>query len=749
MLKRIFKRSQRHNISDPLDTAVIPSLSSEKQFRIVVHVGAGKTGSTSIQAALQANEQALSAQGMTYWGLMLEQNEATDFVWQNRSHAHDPFAGMRQGLITAELQECLTKGIAAARAIGYHTAIWSNEAFFDHDELINPALNALADNGIDVRIVAFVRRYDTWLRSAYIQWGIKHKTYDGPIKTFEEYRRGRPVGFAHALRPYAEKFPDRLHLLNFDATNDVVARFFAFLGVAWEARSADRLNETANQEELFVRAIYNNRREAATLPHAFDREFTNGSIDFGLQPQEWFAALFPTAEQLAALREQAREDQAFIDFLLQTNGEPALRTDPVSLRPAQLNTDRLLGIALQALVSQATRISALESRLALIEQSDDHSNRLGQIEAIPPDARCSGFLEVYNSTLVEGWAICSDESYLPELEIYLNGTKVGRATPSLPRPDLGRARAKFSFRFRGLPLQGCGHSVDVRFAHSGASLSNSPAPLFNLLDKDEVIVGGSGYLFENSILRSLSEATANVLVTKWKDRFSDFEDLAKELKADVFRLLIPAKERICGAQLPAEWPDSIDPELMLHADRASISYPVEELVASSATAEIFSKGDTRISARGAKDLYEYVINIIAQRHNVSPISFDESDFSIEYCHANLLGRLGGLCVEPRTVLDAIPARSEIVHISPAATARQMTRYRSTRVNAKLRVACIFASRSLDLERFLAETFMETLVFIGTIVDKRELIEFRPDIMVLVQDERELLIENCLNSRELK
>lgn len=52
---------------------------------LILHIGAGKTGSTSVQFTLQRSREQLAAQGLGYLGLMLEEAEAArDMDWSVR-----------------------------------------------------------------------------------------------------------------------------------------------------------------------------------------------------------------------------------------------------------------------------------------------------------------------------------------------------------------------------------------------------------------------------------------------------------------------------------------------------------------------------------------------------------------------------------------------------------------------------------------------------------------------------------------
>ena len=274
-------------------------------IRLIFHIGAGKTGTSSIQHTLRKSLDSLKAQGIWYLGLMLEHAPELRYPWQVASgseifHATEPEAAARQ------LQEILAATVAAARAAGAHTLVWSNESFFDRNTKARPSLKALVNDGVDVQFVAYVRRHDAWIRSAYVQWAIKHKTNIGPVMRFHDWVKRRPARFAPALQSLLADFPNRLLLRNLDGVKDAVPDFLALLPLGPITIPEVRDNVTPGNVEILLRALFNTRVKEKILPMRFDRLVARHA-DFGQTAGDYLRGLMPTDEDLREVREQCAE----------------------------------------------------------------------------------------------------------------------------------------------------------------------------------------------------------------------------------------------------------------------------------------------------------------------------------------------------------------------------------------------------------------------------------------------------------
>lgn len=95
---------------------------------MIVHVGHGKTGSSSIQQSLNLAGDRLGQQGVHYLGLMLEHAQTRKrFPWQNQIGSGLFFDQMDAEQARAELLEVLEAEVEQLQAAKVARAIWSNE----------------------------------------------------------------------------------------------------------------------------------------------------------------------------------------------------------------------------------------------------------------------------------------------------------------------------------------------------------------------------------------------------------------------------------------------------------------------------------------------------------------------------------------------------------------------------------------------------------------------------------------------
>lgn len=330
-------------------------------IRLIFHIGAGKTGTSSIQHTFLRNHAALRAQGIGYLGLMLEHADRVAYPWQAASGS-ELFHALPREQAEAQLSEVLAGCVAQAQASGLHTLVWSNESFFDRNQAARGPLLKLMADGLDVQWVAYVRRHDAWIRSAYVQWAIKHKTNTGPVMPFSDWVQRRPARFAPALLDLLKAFPGRLSIRNFDAAHDAVGDFCSLLPVDMGHLPVVRDNASPSNEETLLRALFNTRVREKILPVRFDRLVARHT-QFGSSPTAYLAALMPNASDLAAVREQATNDRLALDDLLLAQGQPTVDTSERVVQPVEVNTESLLMALAHLVMHQAQRIERLEAAM--------------------------------------------------------------------------------------------------------------------------------------------------------------------------------------------------------------------------------------------------------------------------------------------------------------------------------------------------------------------------------------------------
>src|SRR5690606_21921471 len=197
-----------------------------------------------------------------------------------------------------QVYEVITQSILHFDKTGIHTLVWSNEWFWGRYDVVTNPLKILEKSGHKVSVVAYVRRHDARAKSAYSQWGIKHKTYKGVLIPFNEYVENRPVKFYGVVKQWLEQFGENFIIRNFDSANDVVDDFLDAVGIDKEGIVKKRVNESLGPEEMLVRAIFNNVRANDVMPVAFDRLFHTIKVDFKRDPVEWMKSLLPSDDDL-------------------------------------------------------------------------------------------------------------------------------------------------------------------------------------------------------------------------------------------------------------------------------------------------------------------------------------------------------------------------------------------------------------------------------------------------------------------
>jgi hypothetical protein len=352
-------------------------------MKFVVHIGDGKTGTSAIQKTLNTQRARLESHGVLYLGLMFE------FVpgkhdWQRPSRI-EAFHSLPAERAVAELTDMLQLSIALAHERGLHTVVLSNETLLGRSAVAIAALSKLAESGAVVMPVAYVRRHDAWARSAYLQWGLRHKTYDGQIRDFRAWSSPRNFNIYRKLEPWLNAFRESVVVRNFDAITDAAADFLQVLGIDDPDITPARANETPAAEELALRALFNHGVEGRVAPARFNQLFDAQSVDFRLSIGKWLKSKLPSKAELERIVEQCADDRARIDAILLTGSQPPLSTDPMSDKPVVLDNDVMLGTLFQMIAGQAKRIEQLEQQLDALSAHYDAGSQAGMTQLLSWD----------------------------------------------------------------------------------------------------------------------------------------------------------------------------------------------------------------------------------------------------------------------------------------------------------------------------------------------------------------------------
>lgn len=319
--------------------------------KIIFHIGMGKTGTSSIQNALQTNTEVLAEQRAAYLGMWFDMLDAG-------FHGH---LGLRE-FFSADAEAM------AARAVHFHeilvdkekrdgvdTFILSNESFFGNVLRIAPFLQELRARA-DIQLVAYIRNPHSWLPSAFTQWGIRHKQQKGPIQPFAKRARVL-IGQYEGIRHWVKQFDDILDVRPHEKGIDVVRDFGAAMGLRLEPGQR-RYLERDDPAETLLRALYNDRFADAVLPDRFDRVVINTN-QAPVRSAHEMAALCFRYEENAEIIEEKRElfefirDRLGLDYLSE-NDQSISTPDPEELQ------SRVIDYLIEVSLDQAQRLKRLE-----------------------------------------------------------------------------------------------------------------------------------------------------------------------------------------------------------------------------------------------------------------------------------------------------------------------------------------------------------------------------------------------------
>ncbi|WP_145962911.1 polysaccharide biosynthesis protein [Mangrovicoccus ximenensis] len=230
----------------------------------IFHVGMGKTGTSSIQAVLDANEEHLARLGVQYLGLWFKilSPAFQGYDGQDRFFASSP----------EEMQQHAVNYHAALKELADNTGndrfIISNESIYGYPLQFSPFLAQLKTM-CDVKVVIYARDPHSWLPSAYNQWALYHKTMPGKIPTYRDATKAMIATYS-GLRAWAREHRDLVELRHFKRGMEVVSDFSDLLGLYLPPPEKNTL-ERKDPAENVLRAVFNGLHEGPVLPVEFDR----------------------------------------------------------------------------------------------------------------------------------------------------------------------------------------------------------------------------------------------------------------------------------------------------------------------------------------------------------------------------------------------------------------------------------------------------------------------------------------------
>ncbi|GAA2013656.1 hypothetical protein [Brevibacterium samyangense] len=347
-------------------------------MRIILHIGMGKTGSTSIQETLEGSDAELQKHGIAYLGAMLEKSERRTAPWQHPSaDLNAAYSGFVQRgrvhgreRLLSEVCEAFDAAAAVYEARGIHTLVWSNERFISHTALFLAIATALRNRGgHDVKAVAYVRRHENWQRSVFMQWHVKMKRNSGENLSFHDFVRRKSLKFAPALEKWDYHFGEDFLLRNFDAVGSVSADFLSLLGIEPGTIPEVRANDSITDEDALLRILYNHVYNSGAHVDALDalRYVKPDEIDFSADPWELARSVWPTDDDVRFVTDSTVEDRARVDALLDARGQTGLESSRVKTRDFDAEPAKVLSALFQMNVSLRHQVNKLTAQTRKLE----------------------------------------------------------------------------------------------------------------------------------------------------------------------------------------------------------------------------------------------------------------------------------------------------------------------------------------------------------------------------------------------
>jgi hypothetical protein len=321
-------------------------------MRLLFHIGMGKTGTSSIQLALENGSDELAEQNARYLGMW--------FDWVDPSF--HGYAGEQKFFrLEAHAQaDCAERFIAVLDDLrqrqGVTTFIMSNESLFGAGATMAPFFDRLAQRAESLEFIAYLRDPRAWLPSAFSQWELRHKAHPGPIRPYGQSAR-ELVGQYEGIRFWLENHAERLTVRPYESSGDVVRDFAETVGISLPPLET-RFLERAEPADLLLRAMFNNRIPGPAWPDAFDSMVVDTSKARVPSLREMADTCFRhdgTDDIIAerrALFEYIRDKLGF-DFLGGAAPEPRIPDE------AELQR-RVLDYLVEVTLDQARRLNRLE-----------------------------------------------------------------------------------------------------------------------------------------------------------------------------------------------------------------------------------------------------------------------------------------------------------------------------------------------------------------------------------------------------
>jgi hypothetical protein len=336
------------------------------------HIGWPKTGSSAIQNFCSHNRVALASQhGVLYPNFATDQLNEGD---ENPDHGHIAHAKADQ------IESVLNRTIDFAERKGYGKLVISSESL--RQPFCNGIATLLDRPGVEVSIIAYLRRQDHLIESAWKQWFFKSEFAN--IDAFADDLIGQaPLenglwAYEAILRRWTDVLgKERLILRAYEKAqlvgDDVVADFRDAIGIDPKARfsfATDAFTNTGfNRDVMELAGLCKQLHADIHDPRLTDMLEVALPENFRKQPFEEYDLLSP-AKRDDILKAFDQENQTIAKtYLARDDGKLFLEDWPdrdAPWDPYQPDLEKIVPILMQVLMDQHQRLNAVEKPLSRI-----------------------------------------------------------------------------------------------------------------------------------------------------------------------------------------------------------------------------------------------------------------------------------------------------------------------------------------------------------------------------------------------
>lgn len=142
---------------------------------IYLHIGAGKTGSTTIQVWLKSVEAALAEAGYIIFDTNFNPGAQHDQLSNQQQYFHTVLMNGPQGI--ESFQQQFRQNLTYMREHGFHSAVMSAENLFNHWTGAHKWFEPFIDE-CNWKIIAYVRNQPYYVISAWKEWGYWRQNFE-------------------------------------------------------------------------------------------------------------------------------------------------------------------------------------------------------------------------------------------------------------------------------------------------------------------------------------------------------------------------------------------------------------------------------------------------------------------------------------------------------------------------------------------------------------------------------------------